>query len=264
MTIVAEDQTSTHTAARDRRALEQLHAQREFLLQSITDLESEFAAGELTAHRFQQLRDTYVVQAATVLRATEQIAPNTTQQHAPTPPRRRRAIIALVVVVVAAVGGGVLLVRSVNDRQPGQTITGNDQTTTMTLSDLERAAAERPDDVRAQLDYAQGLFQTGQPLEAIKVFDAAARLEPDNPEPEAYVGWIVFSAGLVDEAIVRLDRAVGLDPAYPDAYLFRGLVLLRGRNDTNAALDDLRTYVTLAPPGPTRDEIQTLIDDLAP
>jgi len=246
--------------------IEALAAERDFLLRSLADLEAEHDAGELTDGRFAELRDQYTVQAATVLRAIErlQTAGPTVDADAAPPTvsrRRRRLAVAVVMMGIVAAGGG-LLVRSLGDRQPGQTITGNAQSAATDLDQLARAARQRPDDYDAQMAYASALMQAGQAVDALRAFDAAARADPAAPAPKAYGGWIVFLAGLTDEALPRIDAAIAADPDYPDAHFFRGMVLLRGRDDAAGALVELRRFLELAPAGPERDQIQQLVQQL--
>lgn len=244
------------------RTVATLHAERDFLLRSIADLESEHATGELSDARYEALLDGYTVQAATAMRAIERLGGAGELVEAGGRRRGRRTPAIVASVLVLFVIGGGLLVRSLGDRQPGQTITGNAQSVGPDLDAVARAARDQPDDAGTQLDYAQALLQAGQALDALKAFDAAARLDPRNPEPQAYAGWIVFLAGLTDDALPRLDAAVAVDPAYPDARFLRGMVLLRGRGDAAGALVELREFVRLATPGPERDQVQALINEL--
>ena len=242
-----------------------LGQERDFLLRSLADLESERRAGELSTGRFQELHDRYTVEAATVLRALERLAVDTAIETPPPPSRRmlrRFGGVAIVVAVVSA--GGVFLVRAVGERQPGQTITGNAQSIVAAddLDGLARAAKDRPTDPAAHLAYASALLEAGKLVDALRAFDTAARLDPADPMPKAYGGWIVALAGLTDEALSRLDAAVATDPSYPDARFFRGMTLLRGRNDRAAASVELREYLRLAPNGPERDQVQAILDEL--
>lgn len=242
-------------------ALESLRAERDFLLRSIADLESEHAAGELSGDRFGELLDGYTVRAATVLRAIERLE---TVDEPPQPPRSagRRMVTVVAVALAFVVVAGGLLFRAAGDRQPGQTITGNAQSAAPGLDALEQAAIDRPDDPRAQLDLAQALLRASRPVDALQAFDDAARLDPRDPEPQAYAGWILFLAGVPDEALPRLDAAIAVDPTYPDAHFFRGMVLLSGLGDAGAALVELREFVRLAPAGPERDQVEALVQDL--
>lgn len=236
-----------------------LAAERDFLLRSLADLESEHADGGLTADRYRELHDRYTVQAATVLRALARL--EAAPADASSPRRRRHPVVArLAAAAVAVAAGGALLVSATNDREAGQTITGNAQST---ARDLDALARDRPDDPAAQLAYASALMEDDQLVDALRAFDTAARLDPDNPVPKAYGGWIVFLAGLTDDALTRLDAAVAADPTYPDARFFRGMVLLRGRQDEAAALAELREYLRLAPDGAARQQVQAVVDQLS-
>lgn len=244
--------------------LEALISERRFVLRSLADLEAEHAAGELTDRRFAELFDQYTVQAATVLRAIDRLHDAQADSEAigdvaEPAPRRRHLVAAVVATVLVVAAGGGALVRSLVDRQPGQTITGNDQSAVPDLEQLARSARQRPDDFDAQMAYASALMQGGEALEALQAFDAAARLDPAAPDPKAYAGWIVFLAGLTDEALPRLDAAIAADPEFPDARFFRGMVLLRGRDDPAGAGAEFRRYLELTPPGPERDQVEQLL-----
>ena len=252
------------TAAGPGPAVERLEAERDFLLRSLADLEAEHAAGNLNEERFRALHDQYTVQAATVLRAIERVQATHAGPALTRPDRRRipRVLAAAALTAVALLAGGTLLARSAGDRQPGQTITGNAQSASDTLGTLARRARQRLEDFDAQMAYGNALMQAGEAVDALRAFDAAARLDPSAPAPKAYSGWLVFLAGLTDQALLRIEAAVAADPDYPDARFFRGMVLLRGRDDTAGALVELRRFLDLAPPGPERDQVQQLVNSL--
>ena len=261
--LAANDGSAQRTAEDDRTAAA-LRAERDFLLRSLADLDAEHDAGDLASDRYRELHDRYTVQAATVLRALERLEQEADPSTARSKPRRRfhRRAAAVGALLAIVAGGGGLLVRASGDRGPGQTITGNAQSVTDDLDTLARAARQRPDDPDAHLAYASALMEDGRPVDALREFDHAGRLDPSNPVPKAYGGWIVFLAGLPDDALSRLDAAVAANPDYPDARFFRGMVLLRGRQDESGALADFRSYLRLAPEGPERAQVQALVDRL--
>lgn len=241
-----------------------LEAQRDFLLRSLADLEAERAAGELPEKRYRDLHDQYTVEAATVLRAISRVqflyadgVPAVAKRS------RRRLYLPVAATVAVVLLGAGLLSRSLGERGQGATITGNAQSAAPELGALAQAAEDQPDDPKAQLDYAWALLQSDRPVDALRSFDTASRLDPNDPAPKAYSGWIVFLAGLIDEALPRLDAAIAADPSYPDAHFFRGMALLRGRDDRAGALTELREYLRLLPSSPQREEVQALIDELA-
>ena len=238
-----------------------LGAQRDFLLRSIEDLEQERAAGELSEAQYQKLLDHYTAQTAQVLRALREGTAETLP--GPSGPRWRRPLIGLALVGLATVAG-LLLASAVGLRNPGATITGNSQSADPRRDTLERAVLQRPEDPLAATAYARFLLEAGEPVEALRQFDKAARLDPANVEALAYGGWIVFLGGLTDEALPRLDAAIARQPDYPDAHFFRGMVLLRGKGDEAAAAEELRAYLDLAPPSPLADQVRRVLGELQP
>jgi tetratricopeptide (TPR) repeat protein len=256
--------TLTLTAT-DRAALE---AERDFLLESLRDLESEHQAGELDEERYDSLQSSYSARAARVLRTLEAAGPATEPEPRPAGGQRRWRRRAAVLVPLAAVvaAGAILLPSALSRRDPGESITGNAQTTAGNADDTEaslrRAVTERPDDPDAHRSYARVLLGDGDLVNALRHFDKAAQLDPDDAESRAYAGWIVSLAGLPDEALERLDAAVSADPTYPDAHFFRGMVLLRGTGDATGAARELRRYLELDPGTPMRDQIEQILAGL--
>ena len=268
----------------DPDALASLESERDFLLRSIADLETEKEAGNLDDDRYRALKDDYTARAAAVLRSIEE-----SQESAPPPapvPRKRRLLTGgavLVFVVVAALA----LAAATGDRREGQTITGNAQgaeSDEVPVADrkaaLERQIQEHPDDPAAHLVYARFLIETSDPNaggawpppDAVKSYLKAAQLDPKNPEANAYAGWTLFlatqnseadpktTAELVDRALVRLDAAVAANASYPDGVFFRGMVQLRGKNNPKAAIPDFERYLVLVPEGQFHDQVKQLLD----
>ncbi|MGH9244656.1 MAG: tetratricopeptide repeat protein [Acidimicrobiales bacterium] len=247
----------------DREALE---AERDFLLASIHDLDLERDAGELADDRYEALVSGYTARAARILRALD--AADTQAEPAaeagrPSPAWRRRLVVLAPLAIVVALAA-LLLPKALSDRERGQTLTGNAQSSGDTGAGLARAVQERPDDPAAHRAYAGYLLDTGELVEALRQFDEAARLDPADPESRAYAGWIVFRAGLTDDALDRIDAAIAVDPTYPDAHFFRGMVLARGRADATGAAAELRRYLELVPGTPMREQIEAFLAELEP
>ena len=273
----------------DPDALASLESERDFLLRSIADLETEREAGNLDDGRYQALKDDYTARAAAVLRSIEE-----GRDAAPPPvpvPRTRKLFTGGAVLVFVLVAALALAAAS-GRRREGQTITGNAQgaqpgtaqTGTGQGGDrkaaLERQIQEHPDDPAAHLVYARFLLETSDPNsgaawpppDAVKAYLKAAQLDPRNPEANAYAGWTLYLAtqnseadpktvaDLVDRAIMRLDAAVAADDSYPDGHFYRGLVQLRGKNNPKAAIPDFERYLALVPDGQLNAQVKQLLE----
>ncbi|MCA1847043.1 MAG: hypothetical protein LC792_28400, partial [Actinobacteria bacterium] len=210
----------------DPDALASLESERDFLLRSIADLETERTAGNLDDERYQALKDDYTARAAAVLRSIEE-GRDTRPTAEPVPKKRKLltggAVVAFVIVAALA------LAAAAGRRHPGQTITGNaqssaaqsgatgDQSDAARRAALERQVKEHPDDASAHLVFARYLLEKGEATEAVKEYVATARLDPKNAEANAYAGWVSFlaaqsanadaktAAELMDRALARLD-----------------------------------------------------------
>src|SRR5581483_9680235 len=220
----AEGGTRLSSATRfDPDALASLESERDFLLRSIADLETERAAGNLDDERYQALKDDYTARAAAVLRSIEE--GHDARPPAPPVPKKRKLLTGGAVLAFVVVAGR---------RPPGQTITGNAQSGSATSgaggalpvddaarrAALERQVKEHPDDASAHLVFARYLLEKGEATEAVREYVATARLDPKNAEANAYAGWVSFvaaqsanadpktAAELTDRALDRLNLAV--------------------------------------------------------
>ncbi len=268
----------------DADALASLESERDFLLRSIADLETEREAGNLDEDRYRALKDDYTARAAAVLRSIEE---GRDAMPAPAPVPRRRKLWTGGAVLVFVVVAALALAAATGQRREGQTATGNaqgGQSGAAQAGDrraaLERQIKEHPDDPTAHLVYARFLIETSDPNtggawpppDAVKAYLKAAQLDPNNPEANAYAGWTLFlatrnseadpkTAGeLIDRALVRLDAAVAASANYPDGHFFRGMVQLRGKNNPKAAIPDFERYLVLVPQGPLHDQVKQLLD----
>lgn len=242
----------------DQTALE---AERDFLLRSLDDLESERGAGNIDDETYRTLHEDYTARAAEVIRS---LRDDTEPVRVEVGRASRRTKIIAIVCIVAFVGvTGYGLTRALSPRSPGDTITGNSDSATSgqsdeeILADLEQAAADAPDSYEARIAYARMLlgFDLAQ---ALREFDAAAQLDPSQPEPLTYIGWINALAAraldpgpdrdaLIARAQESLDQAVALDPNFQDAYVYRALLHSTVLNDPAAAIPDFQEFLRLAP-----------------
>src|SRR5262249_48005607 len=135
-------------------------------------------------------------------------------------------------IVAFAVVAAFLLTHAIGQRHAGQTITGNNQSSSQTTAAndgpaLAAAAKAAPKSYDARINYARYLLSKGDAKNAIEQYDAAADLDPKQPEPLAYGGWIralvaeqVTSPNdrklLVQSALDRIDAAIAVDSKYQD------------------------------------------------
>jgi tetratricopeptide (TPR) repeat protein len=229
-----------------------LRAQRDILLQSLRDLEDERAAGDLAEADYLALKEDYTARAADVLRrleaeiATEpetDAAPNPlsgangdqgtrSRREAPKRTRRLRTVAVVGLLAIASGGIGLAVAQSSGERLAGDAATG-----------------DIPDNGTDRITKAQALVSEGMVLDAVKEYDAVLKDDPQNPVALAQRGWLLSRVDerLVDEGLAQVDRAIALDPSYADAHFFRGMILLRAKNEPAAAAEAFQHGIDAKP-----------------
>jgi tetratricopeptide (TPR) repeat protein len=268
------DRVADRKSAAGREALED---ERDFLLRSLDDLDNELIAGNIDPDTYRVLHDDYTARASAVIRSLA----DGVDRHSPDAPRVPPAMRILTVggIVVFAVLAAVLLAHAIGERRPGQTITGNAQaggvTTTVSpataVAAAKAAALAQPKSYAARINYARALSSI-DPTDAIKEYIAAAKLDPTQPEPLAYSGWLTAlvarqaadaptKTALLTAAERNLDQAISVDPTYAPSYVFKGLLLAQIENKQCAGAQMFQEYmVTASANDPMRPQVLSALE----
>lgn len=239
----------------------ELERERDFLLKSLDDLENERAAGNIDDASYTELHDDYTARAAATIRALRDGVD--ARPVAPPVPWRRRALVIGGIVAFAVVAA-VALAAALGARLPGQTSSGNQPVAAPSTGErkarLQEAADKNPNDPQARLALARFLEESGDTVDSLKQYDKAAEIAPDNADALANAGRLRFIVAgqvpspdaqkqLVADAKTYLDRAVQADPNNADARYYRGVLLLDGFGQVDAAIGEFQRYLVLAPDG---------------
>jgi len=242
-----------------------LEAERNFLLDSITDLDREHAAGDIDDADYAQLRSDYVRRAALSLRALEELDGGVVVEEASAinalsswwrfrrylGGRRVRIVIGTLAVVSLLAGVGLFAAHLAGVRLPGQSATG-------TVTQSESAAINQ--DLAEATIYANA----GAPQTAVLVYEAVLEKEPEQQVALTYAGWLTRLSGLnahnaaaVRAGDAQLAAAARLHPSYPDGEGLYGIAVYQDDHDVAAALAAFRRC---APDKPSTE----LLDAVAP
>lgn len=243
-----------------------LQDERDFLLRSLDDLESERAAGAIDDETYATLHADYTARAAAVLRAMSRGDDHVDTEAADARAGRLKVGVWIGVVAFAVIAA-VSLSYALGARLPGQLVTGKSPgsmggaagSTGRAVAVLEARVKANPSDPKAVKDLARAYLAQQQYPKALAQFVALTKLTPTDPEPFAYSGWIARLAGLPDEGLPRIEQAIAIDATYPDARFFKGVILLRDKNDPAGAIPEFQLYLVAEPDGPQSPAVRQLL-----
>jgi tetratricopeptide (TPR) repeat protein len=120
---------------------------------------------------------------------------------------------------------------------------------------------DHPNDVAARLDLAEQYLDSGNVQGAIAQYLAALSIDPRNAEAHAELGFLIYRSGKAEDGLRSVEQALAAQPNYPQALYYKGVILLRGLDRTADAAAAFRAYLSAAPYGALRSEVQGLLKE---
>ena len=264
----------------DGAARRQLEEERDFLLQSLDDLELEHESGGIDDESYAELHDDYTARAAAVIRTLRDGVDTR-----PEPPRsehrsrRRVAIVAGIVVFALVVG--VLLASTFGRAPPRPDVVGEHRRTPSTtnpsqkallakITDLEAKVNASPDDYVLRLQLARAYEENSDLTNALKQSDAAITIDATRPEAHANAARLLYLAS--EQVPARRPsssssprhspgstRRSRSDPTTRTAYYFRAVLYAFALRDYARAQVDLQNYLVKAPTGQWATQARQLL-----
>ena len=217
MTTTAPNASSTTSTTIDDDERERLQVERDHLLASLDDLDSELAAGDIDELDYRTLKDDYTARAAKLTRVLDG-APVRRTKRASSPLGRR--IMWITGVIVLAGFAAFAMVEFSGARGANDTASGEIRLSSASL--LNDAANE---------------FRLGNVDRAIELYGDVLEESPTNVEAFTYRGWLQYQSGNVEAAMADFDDAVAFDPEYGDVRVFRAIVALDAEDFETASAE---------------------------
>ena len=236
----------------DSDLLAELRDERQFLLQSLRDLDREREAGDIDELDYVALRDGYTARAASViaqLNSGEQVS-----REGPRHSARMKLIGIAVVVIVCASGIGWFMATQFGQRLPGQSLSGGIADSTASLLSQARA------------------INFTDPATAVDLYSQVLKTDPDNIEALTYRAWLIalISRDASEDlkvlafatATEDLGRAIALDSRYPDSHCFLGIIRFRIAADAKGAKEELVVCQQLNPPAVVQEFVDSIVAEV--
>lgn len=220
----------------------ELVAERDFLLQSIEELDREHVSGTLEDAEYSSLRDQQVVRAAAVIRQLNaDVVEKPSVRVARVIDQKRRMVwVGGVTALMAVSVFGVFYVAE--DRTDG--ITGSVAENSVSL-----------------IAKAQELTAEGKAADAVKTYDKVLKLDSNNALALTYKGWLLNLAGFEDEGLSSIQRAIDVQPSLADPHFFKGYILMNSKNDPAGAAREFETFLASNPPQQMVPMVEQALND---
>lgn len=178
--------------------------EKDFLLKSLDDLDSELAKGDLTEKDYAQLSRNY---KRRLIKLTKQETPSIKESRLQ---NVKKTWFKVAFLVVLALISGIAIANSSGERTGSETITGSIRKSTVT-----------------KLQEAQQLLSDSDKWdEAISLYDEVLQDQPSNAEALTYRAWLRYRTGEDSDPQIRDWREVRiLNPEFADAIVFLTIAL---------------------------------------
>jgi tetratricopeptide (TPR) repeat protein len=240
-----------------------LNDERQFLLRSIDDAERELQAGDLSRDDYDVLflRDRKrlaeveaELAALGPLPQSETKAVASEREASPSRrfgPWRKSGIVAACLLIVT--GLVILVNHAVNPSLPGQPVSGS-----ITESKVELIEQELAD--------AATYNNSGNGIQALKLYDRVLTQDPTDPNALAASGWLEWNYGEAGRSASAMQagrrseqKAIELAPTYYAGHLFYGLILLTQDHNVTGAIAQFTKFLAESPPNAELVSVASLV-----
>ncbi len=152
-------------------------------------------------------------------------------------------LAALIVGFVGGVAFSVYKAPATGNSQAA----GQQQEAKAMIAEMEKATTQNPKDGHAWIQLGHAYFDTDQPAKAIAAYHKALELLPGDVNVMTDLGVMYHQNKQHQKAIELFDQVLKLKPEHEQARFNKGVVLLTGLNDRQAALAEWKTLVKYHP-----------------
>jgi len=133
---------------------------------------------------------------------------------------------------------------------------------TSQLELLKGVIAKDPSNFNALVQLAHHYFDANQPMNAVKAYEQALELRPNDADLLTDQGVMFRRLGWYDKAIENFTRAAELDPNHIHSLYNLGVVYRYDLNDTAKAIDAWSRYLLRDPQSESAQNVRKEIDQM--
>jgi tetratricopeptide (TPR) repeat protein len=149
---------------------------------------------------------------------------------------------------------------------PAPAPTNQRQAPALDQSRVQELQAAIEKDPRNATNYAQlgnTYFDAEQWPNAIQSYEQSLQLDPNNAEVSTDLGVSYYYTNRTDEALAQFERSLKISPNHTKTLLNKGIVLAFGKENLQAAADEWKKVVELAPDSPEGQAARRALEGVA-
>jgi cytochrome c-type biogenesis protein CcmH/NrfG len=119
-----------------------------------------------------------------------------------------------------------------------------------------------PNNVRANTELANRLYDAGRYGEALPYYKQAVTLDPGNVNVSTDYATALYYAGKTEDALAQFDKSLSVDPKHGQTLFNIGVVRRDGRHDAKGAIDAWERLLAAVPDYPDAAKVRSMIAQL--
>jgi len=127
---------------------------------------------------------------------------------------------------------------------------------------LQSIAQREPQNPKPRIDLANLYFDAEKYDDAIKWYDEALKLNPNDANVSTDLGVCYYYTNQPDKALAQFDKSLKLDPRHTKTLLNVGIVKAFGKQDLPGATDAWKQVLQIAPDSPEGQAAKRALDSL--
>ena len=130
------------------------------------------------------------------------------------------------------------------------------------LQGYRNILAADPNNVRANMELANRLYDAGHYAEAIPYYQHALGGDPRNVGVSTDLATALYYAGRADDALAQFQRSLAIDPGHGQTLFNLGIVKRDAKHDAQGAIEAWERLLATVPDYPEAGKVRTMIADL--
>ena len=127
------------------------------------------------------------------------------------------------------------------------------------LTTYRSILAKDADNLQANIDLANKLYDAGRYAEALPFYQRAVTLDPKNANVSTDYGTSLYYAGRVDEALAQLQKSLAADPTHAQTLFNIGIIRRDAKKDLAGAVDAWEQLLKVAPGYADAERVRSLL-----